>query len=73
MADDLGGDALAHLALGLRVDRQHEIGMGLDVDKPRRHRQPAGVDDALGIGRQIAADLGDSPGLDRQIGALGER
>ena len=37
MADDLGGDALAHLAFGLRIDRQREIRMGLDVDEARRH------------------------------------
>ena len=36
MADDLRGDALAHLAFGLRIDRQREIGMRLDVDEARR-------------------------------------
>ena len=36
MADDLGGDALADLALGLGIDRQREVGMGLDVDEARR-------------------------------------
>ena len=53
MADDLGGDALAHLALGLGIDRQREVGMGLDVDEARRHREAGGVDD-LGARRPAA-------------------
>ena len=44
MADDLGGDALADLALGLRIDRQREIGMRLDVDEARRDGEARGVD-----------------------------
>ena len=44
MADDLGGDALADLAFGFRIDRQREIGMGLDVDEAGRDREPCGVD-----------------------------
>ena len=41
MADDLGGDALADLALGLGIDRQGEVGMRLDVDEARRDGEPA--------------------------------
>ncbi len=70
MADNLGGDALANLALGLRVDRQHEIGMRLDVDKARRHHEPAGIDDPVGIRRQVGPDLGHQAVLNRDIGAL---
>ncbi len=58
MADDLGGDALAHLAFGLRIDRQREIRMRLDVDKTRRDGEPFGVDDfvrGVGDARPIAA------------------
>ena len=55
MTDDLGRDALAHLALGLRIDRQDEVGMRLDVDKAGRYRQPLGVDDAAGLARQAGA------------------
>ena len=47
MADDLGGDALAHLALGLGIDRQREVGMGLDVDEARRDGEAGGVDGFL--------------------------
>jgi len=45
MTDDLGGDALAHLAFGLRIDRQREIRVGFYVDKTRRDGEPFGVDD----------------------------
>ncbi len=44
MADDLGGDALAHLALGLRIDRQREIRMRFDVDETRCDREALSVD-----------------------------
>ena len=40
MPDDLGGDALARFALRLGIDWQHEIGVGLDVDKPRETTSP---------------------------------
>src|SRR6266446_714204 len=60
MSDNLGRDALADLALGLWVDRQGEIGVGLDVDKAGRDRQPRGVDNPLGRTRQIAPDLRDA-------------
>ena len=46
VADDLGRHPLAHLALGLGIDRQREVGMGLDIDEAgrrprgRRHRSP---------------------------------
>ena len=47
MADDLGGDALAHLAFGFRIDRQREIRVGFYVDKPRCDGEPFGVDDCF--------------------------
>src|SRR5437763_14573334 len=70
MSDNLGRDALADLALGLWVDRQGEIGVGLDVDKAGRHRQPCCIDDPLGIARQIAPDLRDATVGDRHIAPL---
>ena len=54
MADDLGGDALAHLAFGLGIDRQREIRMRLDVDKTGRDRETRHVDLATGMARRIA-------------------
>ncbi len=54
MADDLGGDALAHLAFGLGIDRQREIRMRLDVDKAGRDRETRHVDFAMGLARRIA-------------------
>src|SRR5437764_5587315 len=70
MSDNLGRDALADLALGLWVDRQGEIGVGLDVDKAGRDRQPCGVDNPLGRTRQIAPDLRDAAVGDRHIAPL---
>ena len=70
MADHLGGDALADLALGQWIERQGEIGMGLDVDEARRDDETGGVDHARGIGpRCLRADGGDAVADDRDIGA----
>ena len=54
MADDLGGDALADLALGLGIDRQREIGMRLDVDEARRDGEAGGVDGLFRAGLRVA-------------------
>ena len=78
MADDLGGDALAHLAFGFRIDRQREIRMGFDVDKTRRDGEVLGVDDfsrgplpnpppLAGDGR-VGVDRGDAAVGDGEIG-----
>ena len=60
MADDLGGDALADLALGLGIDRQREVGMGLDVDEARRDRETGGVD---GLAPARSPIAGRSPAM----------
>ena len=67
MADDLGGHALAHLALGLGIDRQREVGVGLDVDEARRHRQAGRVDHFRRIVAEIGADGGDAAVADREV------
>ena len=67
MADDLGGHALAHLALGLGIDRQREVGMSLDVDEARRHRQSGGVDHFRRIVAEVGADGGDAAIADREV------
>ena len=67
MADDLGGDALADLALGLGVDRQREIRMRLDVDEARRHGEPCGVDGLLGAAFELRADRGDTAVFNGEI------
>ena len=67
MADDLGGHALADLAFGLGIDRQGEVGMGLDVDEARRDREPCGVDGPAGIGRDLRPDGGNAAVRDREI------
>ena len=70
MADDLGGDALAHLALGLGIDRQREVGMGLDVDEAGRDREPVGVDHLGGVAARFAADRGDAAVADGDVARL---
>jgi hypothetical protein len=52
MADDLGSDALPHFALGLRINRKHEVRVGFDVDEAGRHREAVSVDDLFGIAGQ---------------------
>ena len=83
MADDLGGDALAHLAFGLRIDRQREIRVGFYVDKTRRDGEPFGVDDffrAIGAARpdhsnaavrdgEIAGDAGTAGAVEQSATA----
>ena len=71
VADDLGGDALAHLALSLGIDRQREIRVGLDVDEAGRDGEAGRVDgfacgigdvpdrrDAIAVDGKIALDAG---------------
>ncbi len=70
MADDLGRHPLAHFAFGLGVDRQGEVGMRLDVDKARRHRQTRGLYDPRRPGRQRAAERRDTAVADRDIADL---
>ena len=67
MSDDLGGDALAHLALGLGIDWQREIGMRLDVDEAGRDREARRVDDVRSVAGQIFSERGDAAVRDREI------
>ena len=67
MPDDLGRDALAHLAFGLWIDRQREVRMRFDVDEAGRHRQPFGIDHLGRAFRQRAADRGDPPGANGDV------
>ncbi len=72
MADHLGRDALADLALGARVERQREVGMGLDVDEAGRDDEALGVDRMRRIGaRRIGAERGDAVSGNGDIGAIG--
>src|ERR1700734_2019473 len=67
MADDLGGDALAYLAFGLRIDRQGEIRMGFDVDKTRRDREILGIDDFSRAVGDVRPDCGDAAVRDGEV------
>ena len=73
MADDLGGHPLAHLALGLGHEGQGEVGVGLDVDEAGCHDQAPGLDDAPPRRRDVVADGGDAPVLQRDVGAAPRR
>ncbi len=66
MADDLRGDALAHLAFGLGIDRQREIRVRLDIDKARSDGETRHVDLAAGLPRRIA-DGGNAASGDGEV------
>ena len=70
MADDLRGDPLAHLALGLGIDRQREVGMGLDVDEAGRDHEACRVDHLGGVAANVSPDGGDAAVADREIARL---
>ena len=70
MADDLGGHALAYLALGPGIDRQREVGMGLDVDEARRHGKAVCVDDLGGCVIDARTDSGNAAVADGDIAGL---
>src|SRR5215467_844068 len=73
MADDLGGHALAYLALGLGIDWQREVGMGLDVDEARRHGKAVRVDDLGCCVIDVRTDSGNAAVADGDIAALAGR
>ncbi len=61
MADDLGGDPLAHLRVRGRIDRQGEVRMSLDVDEARTDGEPGAIDRLHRLARQRRADGRDAP------------
>src|SRR5688572_10378009 len=67
--DDFCGHALAHLALGLWVDGQGEIRMGLDVDETRCDGEASCFDYLRCAGRSQIADRRDMAFLDSNIGS----
>ena len=68
VADHLGGDALAHLAVGARRAQQRKVRMGVRVDEPRRHDAAAGVDAARRVAFQGGGHRGDTPAADADVG-----
>jgi hypothetical protein len=55
LADDLGGHALADLAVGAAIDEQREVAVGVDVDEAGRDGVAARVDHARrGRAAQVA-------------------
>ncbi len=67
IADHLGRHPLADLALGLPVEWQSEVGMGVDVDEARGYHAAMAVDDAIGALRPVRLDSGDAAGADRHV------
>ena len=67
MADDLGSDALPNLALRSWIDRQDEIGVGLDVDKARRHGEAVSIDDSIGISGQARTERRNAARIDGDV------
>ena len=68
LARDLGGDALADLAVGAPVREEHGVGMGMDVDEAGRHRRSRHVDAARGLDPREVADRGDLAAGDADVG-----
>ena len=68
LAEDLGRDALADLALGVAVLEQQSVGMRVHVDEPGRDDQPAAsmTRRARALGAD-AADRGDPVAADRHV------
>ena len=56
VADHLGRDALAHLALTARIEQQAEFGVGVDVYEAGRDHQPGSVQ---GLRRGCCREIAD--------------
>ena len=66
VADDLRRDTLEHLRGGLRIDRQREVAVRVDVDEARSHDEPGGIEYLVGLQRRVA-DLGDPVVLQQEV------
>src|SRR5262249_43384438 len=60
MANYLGGDSLPHFAFRFRIDRQDEVGVSLDIDKARRHREALRIDDFFSLAGERRTDRSDA-------------
>src|SRR5262249_2945828 len=67
LAEHLGGDALANLALGVAVLQKEIIGVRVHVDEPGRDHQPPGVDGAAGSNIRHPADGDDAVAADADV------
>ena len=68
LPDDLGGDALVHLALRPAVHQQREVGVGMDIDEAGTHREPVQLDALLRLKVGQVPDARDSAVLDSDVG-----
>ena len=66
-ADDVERHALSHLALGVAVVQQREVGMRMQVDEPRRHDETAGINLARRLRAHQAANRHDAIAADGDI------
>ena len=66
-SQDLGGDALANLALRVTIFQQQVIRMGMDVNEAGCHHQALGVNGQFAFPGKLGADGHDSVTPDGQI------
>jgi len=66
LTHDLQGDPLTDAALRVRIDQQREVGMGMDVDEPRRQGHTRQVD-LLRPGGGDRSHLGDTITRNRNV------
>ena len=52
-ADELGGDALAHLGIVVGLAEDGEAGVGMEVDETGADDVSGGVDDAAGVAAEV--------------------
>ncbi len=71
VARDLRRHALLGLAAGHRVERQVEVGVGVDVDEARREHAPRGVHGFPGLGPGERPHLGNAAGPHAHVGPKG--
>src|SRR5262249_8182673 len=67
LAEDLCGDPLADLALGVAVFQEEVVRVRVHVDEPGRDDQPLGVDFPFGLLRGHAADGDDAIAPDGHV------
>ena len=73
VADQHGGDAVPARHRAPRVPEDLAVVVRVHIDEAGSHDLPGGVDDLGALGRVDAADRGDPPVLDRDVGLVARR
>src|SRR5581483_9957368 len=66
--DDVQGHALPNLALGVAIDQDGNVAMGVHVDESRTNGQSPGIDSAFGRAGLEVANGSYAPVLNAEIG-----